>query len=473
MPPDVPDDIVTSANDVLAASTGSATNATTALWPHFVYPTSGQLDVNPQQPFQWTTIEGAQGYELQVGTTADGNDVFDSGVISANQIVVPALPPSGPVYARVRAIPAGWPQTPSGMHYPRAAHVTFRVDDSVSGATFVYPSAGATAADISVPVQWQPDPLAASYRLMLGSSAGAADLDDSGQIHSRVRYAPVIPAGTAVFATLQTTYADRILTQSIQFTTSGTAATVAQQMTVAQLLTGDVRAMADFDNQPYDATLLAQLALTQGEPATDCVAFAAVLKALLEDSRTSLAFRGQAACLNRNSYDCHALIAVLDPGSGRWSTLDATFGLFTQRADGTSATAQEMSAAARQMAFSSLQYQFLTPLGDAYARAYYIDYPLLFVSTYTASGDDEAAPDASLITQFFDLQPSSISVNGTGYFAIQCAAGASSATALWNGASATYPCNLGLTPVFGAGNVALIPGDTSAQAIGQIRRFTF
>src|SRR5712671_424831 len=50
-------------------------------WAQFIYPVSGQLEVDASRPFQWTSVPGSQAYQLQIGTSAGASDVFDSGVI--------------------------------------------------------------------------------------------------------------------------------------------------------------------------------------------------------------------------------------------------------------------------------------------------------------------------------------------------------------------------------------------------------
>lgn len=59
-----------------AAATGHAT---------FTNPLNGQTNVNVSHPFTWTTIVGAQGYILVVGTTRYGTDLLNSGVLPSSQ----------------------------------------------------------------------------------------------------------------------------------------------------------------------------------------------------------------------------------------------------------------------------------------------------------------------------------------------------------------------------------------------------
>src|SRR5438105_2387633 len=170
-------------NAAVALDSGLSTRAPVVPgWARFIYPTSGQLEVDASHPFQWTVVPGSQAYQLQVGTSAGASDVFDSGIITTTSVVVPNLPEEKTLYARVRAIPAEW-STALTSGFPRGTYVTFRPDVDLSGPTFTYPAAASTA-QADTPISWQPDPLARNYRLTIGSTVGGTDLHDSGTIFS-------------------------------------------------------------------------------------------------------------------------------------------------------------------------------------------------------------------------------------------------------------------------------------------------
>jgi hypothetical protein len=67
----------------------------------FTYPTNGQIIVDPTKHIAWTSIVGAQGYYLALGTHQNGSDLINSGVIPADQIswIMPTLPSGPPLYA--------------------------------------------------------------------------------------------------------------------------------------------------------------------------------------------------------------------------------------------------------------------------------------------------------------------------------------------------------------------------------------
>src|SRR5205823_2248085 len=129
-------------------------------------------------------------------------------------------------------------------------------------------------------------------------------------------------------------------------------------------------------------------------------------------------------------------------------------------------TSAEISAAARSLAFDQLSFTYLTSAGAAYAHAYYIDYPLLFLSIYQPGSETDLVqlPPTSL-QPYFDLMGSAVNGTVSGYYAAQCASGYASATANWDGTSQTYACTGGFTPIFWGISVTVIPGDASTAAI--------
>ena len=442
-------------------------------YARFVYPTSGQLGVDGSRQFQWSAVAGAS-YQLQVGTAVGGNDVFDSGIVTTTSVAVPHLPASGTVYARVRVIPQGWATALQPGTFPHGTYVTFSMDAHVSGASFMFPAAGGSA-DADNPITWQPDPLAQSYRLTIADGGSGAMLSDSGPIGSWQRVVAGLPAGSTVVATLNTIYAQGIVhTQTVTFTVGNPSTTSAGMLAAARNLTGAVREMGDADNQPHDGTPLAATVAALDKGAADCVAYSNTLLAELADADIPLQYRARGLCFNFP--DCHVLVEILDPASQRWITLDPTFGLFTLNSSGQPATMDEVSAAVRTGAVGTLAFTYLTPIGDGYARSYYLDYPLLFLNLYqVGSGSPGTAYEQPQISlePYFDLMGTTVTGTVTGVYALQCAAGASSATATWDGTNQTYPCNNGFTEIFYGTAISLGQGNSSAVSIGAPHRFVF
>jgi hypothetical protein len=384
--------------------------------------------------------------------------------------MVSGLPSSGTVYARVRIVPPGGSSTLPAGQFPRGTYVTFRVDANVSGAAFTQPTEGATL-DADQPITWQADPVAAGYELLLVGSDGSTLLD-TGIIHTTVRVVPNLPAGSTVRATLTTYYTQNLTrTQARNFTVGTPSVSVPGMLTVARSLAGTVRLMADINNQPFDGTSLETTALAAGQGAADCVAFSNALLAEFADAGFPLQSRSRGVCYNYP--DCHTLVEVYDSDNARWQTLDPTFGLYAVNSSVQPATLHEHSSAARAQAFSTLSYVFLTANGDSYVTAYYLDYPLLFLNVYTLDYTtfEEAALDS--LEPYLDFVGSATTSAVLGVYTLQCASGATSASANWDGSIQTYTCTNGYTPLAYGLNVALISGDDSATAIWSTHRFVF
>jgi hypothetical protein len=230
--------------------------------------------------------------------------------------------------------------------------------------------------------------------------------------------------------------------------------------------------MADFDNQPHDGTPLAIATANEGDGASDCVAFSLALLAELADANVPLQSRARGMCFNPP--DCHELVEILDPDTQRWSTLDATFGLYTNNSSGQPATVDEISEAARNRVMNTLGFAFLTGSGEAYAHQYYIDYPLLFLQVYqVGSFSNLEQPPPSSLEPYFDSMGASVAGTYSGYYALGCASGSVNATAVWDGVSQTYPCTNGFTEVFAAISVSLGQGNSTATSIFTPHRFVF
>src|SRR5439155_8740842 len=124
-----------------------------------------------------------------------------------------------------------------------------------------------------------------------------------------------------------------------------------------------------------------------------CTDYAATLLGVIEQLNISAPSRILNVAFNQNGYDEHTLVELFNADTGSWMLLDPTFDL-TARLAGKNAwaTAEDISGSTRLMRFSDIEYVFLGDAGDLYARAYYLDYPLLYLNVYDAS--DAEAPSA-------------------------------------------------------------------------------
>ena len=421
--------------------------------------------------FEWEPVENAAYYQLQLGRTREGSDIFDSGAITGTSVTVTNLPAAGVVYARVRMIPQGWSTEIPAGRFPHATYATFSTDANLTGATFSAPAAGTTV-DADTPLQWQAEPLATGYRLTLSNAADDSALLDTGLIHGTLRVVRGLPSGASITATLVTYYSQNMSrTHTLSFVAGNPSVSVPGMLAVARTLAANVRRMADIDNQPYDGLPLYARSLSAAHGASDCVDFSQALLDSLADAGFPLKARSRGICYN--SPNCHELVEILDSDQSRWITLDPTFGLYTLNASGEAASAEEISEAVRAQAFSSLSFVFLTPAEKAYATGYYLDYPLLFINLYTIGSQNFEQPPPASLEPFLDLIGSATDSPVSNFYSIQCAAGSASATANWDGTVRSYPCTNGYTQIFWGIKVSLVPGDSSAAAIWRPHRFVF
>lgn len=444
---------------------------------YFTAPAFGQLGTGTRVTFQWTAVSGAIGYQLQVGTTSGGSEIFDTGPTTALSAEVSGLPPSGVVFARVRGLVADSDVQPPAGRWPLGSAIAFRADAGVSGADFVQPAAGADAAP-DQPIIWTLDPIALSYRLRVGTLPGRGDIDQSGQINVDRRLvaypSQLVAPGETVYATLETIYLTGTATHLLQFRAPVGAPSTADRIAVAQTLAAQIRGSADLDNEPVEGSLLERVADLALAGSVTCTEFTKALVQALTESNVRLPTRSLAACFNPNLFDCHELVEILEPETGRWQTLDPTFGIVALRADGIAATAAEISAAARTQDWSAIRYRSLTPAGDAYARAYYIDYPLLFLDLFNVERTAFLAPAVTDLSPF--LADAGLSVqNAWGSYAFECAAGAAQVTVEQDGSAQVYDCATGsrLSRITLASTMSGVAGDQSLARIWRLRRAVF
>ena len=163
----------------------------------FLYPTNGATADTANQQFKWTTSNGAIAYRLTVGTTAGASDLFDSGSTVATSMFVPALPTGVTLYARLG--------TQAGDTLWRYVDITFSATTTYAPrAQVTFPSNGASNVDTRQPITWNPVSGALAYYLYVGSTQGAKDLYNSGEIQATSLVVPNLPLGTAIWLRLWT-----------------------------------------------------------------------------------------------------------------------------------------------------------------------------------------------------------------------------------------------------------------------------
>ncbi len=407
--------------------------------PSFVYPASGAIGVDVSRAFEWTPGQSADGYYLWIGTSPGTSDLVLSGVIAGTSYVVSNLPADRTLYGRIWSRVAG--------NWTRYSDVAFTLQATVSPAAIVFPPDGSSGADGGQPFEWSATDLAEAYRLTIGSSLGASDLHDSGEIRVTRRFVDNLPIGGQLFGRVSTKIAGLWYSADFTFSLATNVATSATRISAAMWATNLVRGMtSSLSNRPYRWTPLWDA--IDGVTAIDgitygasCGTYAQVLLSVLSEMNLGLQVRG--VTIRFSQGDTHALAEALNPATNEWLILDPTFDLVAKRAaDGGWASAADIAQATVAQDWLAIQYVFLGPDNDAYVQGYFLDYPLLYLNDFVvASPWHDATPY---------LTPVSLPAPSDVY--ILACVGDTQAETLLDGAPVTIACGSdGLSGAFVAG----------------------
>jgi hypothetical protein len=336
--------------------------------PEFVYPVDGAVGVDVTLPFRFTPPAAATSYELRIGTSPGKYNLFVSGTLLTPSVTVRGLPSSGTLYARA------FSKTGVTTMY---TDIAFTLAASVQPATITTPANGAIGFDTAQAFQWTPIPLARGYRLTIGTALGTNDLHDSGEIQVTRRFVPNLPSGP-LFGRVQTKIDAAWYSTDFNFSVGANTISAASQIDTAFWATDFVRSMAGDDNRPYSWTELAQRKFR-----AYCSDYAIILLKVWTEINGQFAASRLDVTLNPNGVDAHTLVELLNPETQARMLLDPTFDLTAKRtADGSYATAEDVSAATHNQQWTDISYVFLGPLNDHYGKTYIMDYPLLYNDIY-------------------------------------------------------------------------------------------
>jgi len=246
-----------------------------------------------------------------------------------------------------------------------------------------------------------------------------------------------------------------------------TSPTPPDPLTQLAPLVARVREMADDNEVPLPGTPLEAQTHADGRAVANCVDFTLTFLQLLQEQVPHVRAREVAGCLATNTYDCHTVAEVYDGEA--WRIVDPTFGWIPRNPDGSGATRNDLHRAARAHAWASIAYQYVTAKADFYGRRNYLDWPLYWVDTYDGEIDLDDDADDAVALEFYVPLGSLPPPGAKGVYALQCAAGATSAAALWDGVELSYPCNQGVTHVRAASSVIPQEGAVLLQPV----RFVF
>jgi len=158
-----------------------------------ISPLNGAREVGGPLTFQWTTPANTDKYYLYVGTQSGQRDIVDSHEITQNSLTVPSLPPGRHLYARIYSQIDG--------HWFASREVQF---DTATRAHFTHPLDGMRELSANETFSWTTVGGADAYYLYVGTTAGAKDIVDTGEVQVTSHDVTGLPAGRTLFATIYT-----------------------------------------------------------------------------------------------------------------------------------------------------------------------------------------------------------------------------------------------------------------------------
>jgi hypothetical protein len=145
----------------------------------FVYPLDLSTQVDLTRGFEWTPVEGSQGYAVYIGTSPGAKDVLDSGLITASSYKPATLPTDRVLYARLWTKAGGVWKAADWNN--KLSDISFTVVPQPLVPSLVYPVNGTKVTRKRV-FQWSSVAFAQSYYLYVGTSYSARDLVYAGPL---------------------------------------------------------------------------------------------------------------------------------------------------------------------------------------------------------------------------------------------------------------------------------------------------
>ena len=181
-----------------------------------VQPLDQAVEVPLDVEFRWQRINGAEKYYLYVGTAPGLKDVVNSGETLGTSFRARTLLPEGELlYARL------WTRRDNAWHYTdstfRSRALSARLTSPRTGATDVHPRPTLT---------WTSVPSAVSYYVYIGTTVGAKDVVNSGELKSTQLLTAPLQGARRYYLRLWTRSDDRWRYRDYQFTTRDFAAMV-------------------------------------------------------------------------------------------------------------------------------------------------------------------------------------------------------------------------------------------------------
>jgi hypothetical protein len=184
----------------------------------FTYPAAGVSSADMSQPFQWTPVANATAYYLYIGSAVGLKDIVNSGEIAATSYLAYNLPVNQALYCRLWALADG-----TWRYIDRVVTAT---STAVQIAQFIYPTNGAANVNVTQPFTWTTAINADKYYLYVGTTPGANDLVNSGELPGTSYLTGNLPAGQTLYATIWTHVSGTWKSTGINFTAAASQSLV-------------------------------------------------------------------------------------------------------------------------------------------------------------------------------------------------------------------------------------------------------
>ena len=157
---------------------------------------TGDTLTSSEQTFTWSDV-GASNYWLQIGSSVDRNDIYDSGMLTTNtEQLVSNLPTDGsPIYVRI------WYRNNGQWHDIKDSYTAVNIPGSgePTPPTITSLNTGDTLTSAEQTFTWS-DVGASSYWLQIGSDIGRSNIYDSGVLTSTEQSVSDLPTdGSTIY----------------------------------------------------------------------------------------------------------------------------------------------------------------------------------------------------------------------------------------------------------------------------------
>src|SRR5947209_6703499 len=341
-----------------------------------IYPADKAVDVDITVAFSWTSILDAQVYYLYVGSARGAKDVYDGGETTVTSAAVTGLVSGTQYYVRL------WTKKAGAWNYRDS---TFQAGSGI--ARLSYPQDDAVNVDPYVPFTWNAVPNVGAYYLYVGSTPGAKDVFNSGEVsNTSIPVWGLVP-GQNYFARLWTKKNARWYISDTTFQTApGNLPDQTNFYQTVQNLTAQVRGMTEGPtNKPLAGSPLTSQVASRGITNATCLDYATVLTELLYQNHISARLR--VITFNGTSFDAHTLTEYYDPFWGKWAVADPTFGVtYSDDATRRGQSVEDISQYVLSRQFSSIAVRPVTSYGTYFLTNYYMDPVLLYLNVVPPNG---------------------------------------------------------------------------------------